>query len=34
VDARLEELTAEAQIDRPALDIDASVIRNLDLIAQ
>lgn len=34
VDARLDELTAEAEIDRPALDIDAAVIRNLDLIAQ
>jgi peptidyl-prolyl cis-trans isomerase C len=34
VDARLEELTAEAEIDRPELDIDAAVIRNLDLIAQ
>ncbi|WP_224816726.1 peptidylprolyl isomerase [Hasllibacter sp. MH4015] len=34
VDTRLEELTAEAEIDRPELDIDAAVIRNLDLIAE
>lgn len=34
VDARLEELTAGAEIDRPELDIDPAVIRNLDLIAQ
>lgn len=34
VDARLEELTATAEIERPALDIDAAVIRNLDLIGQ
>lgn len=33
VDARLEELTEQAEIDRPELDIPAGVIRNLDLIA-
>jgi len=32
VDARMDELTAAAQIDRPALEIDASVIRNTDLL--
>ncbi len=34
VDARLEALTAEADIDRPELDIPAELIRNLDLIAE
>lgn len=34
VDARLEELTAEAEVARPELDIDVSVIRNSDLIAE
>ena len=34
VDARLEELTAEAEVERPELEIDVSVIRNSDLIAE
>ena len=33
VDERLQELMAEAQIERPELDIGPDVIRNLDLIA-
>jgi peptidyl-prolyl cis-trans isomerase C len=33
VDARLQELTAQAEIERPELDIPADVIRNLELIA-
>jgi len=32
VDDAVEAYTMEAEIDRPALDIDASVIRNLDLL--
>lgn len=34
VDARLEELTAAAEIVRPELEIDPAVLRNPDLIAQ
>lgn len=34
VDTRLEELTADADVDRPELEIDAAMIRNLDLLAQ
>lgn len=34
VDARLEELTAEADVDRPEVEIDAALIRDLDLLAQ
>lgn len=34
VDTRLEELTAEAEVDRPEVEIDAALIRNLDLLAQ
>lgn len=34
VDARLEELTAAAEIDRPEVEIDPALIRNLDLIAE
>lgn len=34
VDARLEELTAAATIERPDLDIDPALIRNVDLLAQ
>jgi peptidyl-prolyl cis-trans isomerase C len=33
VDARLQELTEQAEIERPELDIPADVIRNLELIA-
>jgi len=32
VDAYIASLTAEAEIDRPELDIDAALIRNLDLL--
>lgn len=32
VDAHIESLTADAEIDRPELDIDAALIRNLDLL--
>jgi len=32
VDAYIESLTAEAEIDRPELDIDPALIRNLDLL--
>ncbi|CAN0483405.1 unnamed protein product, partial [Hapterophycus canaliculatus] len=34
VDARLEELTAAAEITRAEVEIDPAMIRNLDLIAQ
>ncbi len=34
VDARLQELTEAAEIERPDLDIEFSVIRNLDLISE
>lgn len=34
VDARLEELTASAEIERPEVEIDPATIRNLDLIGQ
>jgi len=34
VDAAVEALTVEASIERPELDIDPSVIRNLDLLPQ
>ncbi len=34
VDARIDALTAAAEIDRPELDIDAAVIRNLDLLTE
>ena len=34
VDTRLEELTAAAEIERPEVDIDPTLIRNLDLIAE
>ena len=34
VDARLEELTAAAEIERPEVEIDPATIRNLDLIEQ
>lgn len=34
VDARLEALTAEAEIDRAEVEIDPALIRDLDLIAQ
>jgi peptidyl-prolyl cis-trans isomerase C len=33
VEARIEELVAEAAVDRPALDIDPSVITNGGLLA-
>jgi peptidyl-prolyl cis-trans isomerase C len=32
VDAHIESLTADAEIDRPELDIDPALIRNLDLL--
>lgn len=34
VTTRMDELTAEAAIDRPELDIDAALIRNLDLLEE
>lgn len=34
VDTRLEELTAEAEVDRPEVEIDAALIRSLDLVAE
>ncbi|MEJ6393377.1 peptidylprolyl isomerase [Gymnodinialimonas sp. 2305UL16-5] len=34
VDTRLEELTQAAEIERPEVDIDPTLIRNLDLIAE
>lgn len=34
VDARLDELTAQAEIERSEVEIDPALIRNLDLIAQ
>ncbi len=34
VDARLAELTEAAEIDRPELEVDATLIRNIELLAQ